>query len=146
MSFHRGLGLVELVVVTALAGAAVPRTAMAQVVRADFTLPYEVRWGGAMLPPGMYSITMASVRGPALIATADGRGRCLTQATQVGSAMQGQPTGLMIAVSAGERTVRSFNWREGGRSFVYPLVSRGKHGALARTLDLEVLEVQVAKK
>ena len=39
-----------------------------------FTLPYQVRWGGSVLQPGKYSVTIKSTGSPmiALVRTADG--------------------------------------------------------------------------
>ena len=39
-----------------------------------FTLPYQVRWGSSVLPPGKYSISIKSTGSPmiALVRTADG--------------------------------------------------------------------------
>ena len=74
------------------------------------------------MPAGSYSITMDNVRGPALLTTTDGRGRCLVLAAAGRFGNHGQPTGLLITRIEGERTVRSLNWREGGRNFVYRAV------------------------
>ena len=145
MSLCKGLGWVKLVVVAALAAGSVARTASAQVLKGRFTLPYEVRWGKAVLPAGTYSITMDSVRGPALLAATDGRDRCLVQAALVDSASVGVATGLLITRVEGERTVRSLNWREGGRSFVYEPIKKAKRRLVAEAKDVEAVPISVAK-
>jgi hypothetical protein len=72
MSFFKARGWVKVMVVAALAAGSVARTASAQVLKGRFTLPYEVRWGMAVLPAGTYLIIMDNVRGPALLTTTEG--------------------------------------------------------------------------
>jgi hypothetical protein len=145
MSFWKGPGWVKVMVVAALAAGSVARTASAQVLKGRFTLPYEVHWGKAVLSAGTYSITMDSVRGPALVTTIDGRGRCLVRAAVVDSATDGLATGLLITRNEGERTVRSLNWHEGGRKFVYLPIKKAKRELIAEAKDLEAVPISIAK-
>jgi hypothetical protein len=146
MSFWKALGLVKVVLVAAVALASVARTASAQVLRGSFTLPYEVHWGRAVLPAGTYLIKIDSVRGPALVTTTDGRGRCLVLPALVDSATESRASGLLISRIEGERRVRSLNWREGGRSFVYQPTAKPKHALSARASDLEAVPIATASK
>lgn len=145
MSFWKGPGWVKVMVVAALAAGSVARTASAQVLKGRFTLPYEVHWGRAVLPAGTYSITMDNVRGPALVTTTDGRGRLLVQAGLVDSATAGRATGLLITRIEGERRVRSLNWQEGGRNFVYEPIKKAKHGLTAEAKDVEAVPISTPK-
>ena len=145
MSVWKSRGWVKVMVVAALAAGSVARTASAQVLRGRFTLPYEVRWGKAVLPAGTYSITMDNVRGPALLTATDGQGRCLVQAGFVDSASVGVATGLLITRIEGERRVRSLNWREGGRSFVYEPIKKAKHALVGEAKDVEAVLISIAK-
>jgi hypothetical protein len=144
MSFFKGRRWVKVMVVAALAAGSVARTASAQVLKGRFTLPYEVRWGMAVLPAGTYLIIMDNVRGPALLTTTDGRGRCLLQAGFVDSATDGA-TGLLITRKEGERRVRSLNWQEGGRNFVYEPMKKAKRERTAEAKDVEAVPISMAK-
>jgi hypothetical protein len=146
MSFWKALRLLKVVVVAAVAAGSLARTASAQVLRGSFTLPYEVHWGRAVLPAGTYLITIDSVRGPALVTTTDGRGRCLVLPALVDSATEGRATGLLISRIEGERAIRSLNWREGGRSFVYQPIRKTKRSLSASASDLEAVPIATARK
>lgn len=68
-------------------------TASAQpILKGTFTLPYEVRWGMALLPAGQYTIVVDSSHSPALVSTASGSGRAYVMAQVVNDASQDQPT------------------------------------------------------
>jgi hypothetical protein len=143
MSFWKSTGSVKVMVAVALAAGTVTRTASAQVLRGRFRLPYAVHWGKAVLPAGTYSITMDSVRGPALVTTTDGRSRCLVQAGLVDSATEGRATGLLITRIEGERRVRYLNWQEGGRSLVYEPIRKAKPGRAADPMDVEAVPIGI---
>jgi len=146
MSLWKVLTLVKVMVVAAVIDASVARTASAQVLKGSFTLPYEVHWGRAVLPAGTYLITIDSVRGPALVTTTDGRGLCLVSPALVDSTTEKRPTALLISRIEGERSVRSLNWREGGRSFVYQPSTKTKHALSARASDLDAVPIATARK
>jgi hypothetical protein len=146
VAFWKPFGLVKVVVIAAVAAGSVARTASAQVLKGSFTLPCEVHWGRAMLPAGTYLITIDSVRGPALVTTTDGRGRCLVLQALVDSATESRATGLLISRIEGERSIRSLNWREGGRSFVYLPSTKTKHELSTRVGDLEAVPIATARK
>jgi len=64
--------ILKLAVAAAIAVGASVAPASAQSLKGTFTLPYEVHWGKAVLAPGPYTISIDSVRGPAIVRTSTG--------------------------------------------------------------------------
>ena len=116
----------KLAVATAIAvGLSVGSASAQPLVKGTFTLPYEVHWGKAVLPPGQYSITIDDARRPSLVSnTLTGERRAFVMARALSDAMKGQPTALLITKIENERFVRSFNWREGNQSFIYRVLTK----------------------
>jgi hypothetical protein len=143
---RRGLAFMKLGIGAALALCLLAGTVQAQpLVKGSFTLPYDVRWGRALLPAGHYSIQVDSVNIPARVTTPTGAGRALVLARSFDSAIAGQPTALLITRSEGERVVRVFNWREGNRSFVYKALTGAERQAFAQAKEIEVIPVLMAQ-
>ena len=110
-----------------------------------FTLPYEVHWNHAVLPPGDYIITMDSKYAPALIRAAHGTRSVYTSIPLVASREEGGAS-LLITERDGQRTVRFVNSPLLGVSFIYQAIPRPEREALAKTGQLESVPVMVAKK
>ena len=98
---------------------------------AKFTLPYEVRWGGAVLPAGDYSLAMDSIKGPLNVIDASGRIRALVSGLPDHPA-NGQPASLLVTHDGDERTVRSFNCPAWGLRFVYKPFTRVERDRMAK--------------
>jgi len=131
----------------AVALAAMAGAASAQpLVKGTFTLPYEVRWGKAVLPPGPYSITIDGTERPARVTTPTGRILTYVLARSVGNAMKDTPTALIVTQVENQRVVRSFNWREGNRNFVYRSHRRGERESVARDVTREAVTVRMAER
>jgi hypothetical protein len=60
MSTNRSLQLVKFAVLAILTAGMGARLANAQEAEGKFSLPYEVRWGQTVLPPGNYTFTVNS--------------------------------------------------------------------------------------
>ena len=141
------LTFLKLAVAAAIAVGASGGPASAQsLVKGTFTLPYEVRWGHAVLPAGHYSITIDEARRPALVKTLGGEGRAFVMAQAVGDAMKDQPSALIITNVENQRVVRTFNWREGNQSFVYQPLTKAERRELARTSAVETVPILMAQK
>ncbi len=145
MSSKRVLTFVkQLVIVASIFGAA--GTASAQAAfKGKFTLPYEVRWGQAVLAPGDYSITMESTSRPALITRLAGGG-AFVMTVGIESASKDHPTALLITKTENERVVRSLNWREGGKTFVYKPFTKAERRLYGTASISEALPVLTAQK
>lgn len=147
MTTKRSLTVVTLLVVTAAVAGSLAGTANAQaVLKGTFTLPYEVRWGQAVLPAGEYSITFDSLSRPARVTPATGRGGVFVMALAIDDASQDQPTALLVTRGERGRIVRSFNWREGGKAFVYKPFTKAERELLASASPAESVSIAMASK
>ncbi len=115
-------------------------------VKASFTLPYEVRWGKAILAPGHYSIAIERADRPAAVSTATGRVVAYVMARSFDDARKDQPTALVISKTESQRVVRSFNWREGNRRFIYRALTVAEREQSADAAALETVAIRVAQK
>jgi hypothetical protein len=145
MSSKRILTVVkQLVIVASIMGAA--GTASAQsAFKGKFTLPYEVRWGQAVLAPGEYTITMESTSRPALVTRLTG-GAAFVMAVGIESASKDRPTALLITKTENERVVRSLNWPEGGKTFVYKPFTKAERRLYGTASLSEALPILTAQK
>jgi hypothetical protein len=131
----------------ALAICAAASAASAQpLVRGSFTLPYEVHWGKAVLPAGYYSITIEQADRPAAVRTATGRVVAYVMARSSDDAHQGQPTALLITKAERQHVVRTFNWREGNRRFIYRPFTDVERRQSASADAFETVTIRVAQK
>ena len=139
------LGFIIPGLVAALAICVSAGSASAQpLVKGTFTLSNEVRWGKAVLPSGTYSITVDGPDRPALITTLTGRRVAYVMARTFDDAMKGQPTALLISNVENQRVVRSFNWREGNRNFIYRAFSEAERKDLASADRVETVAIRIA--
>jgi hypothetical protein len=106
-----------------------------------FTLPHEVRWGQAVLPPGDYSIRMDSTAAPAKITSASGSMVVFTQSPMLADNEKG---GTYLTIT--NHRVRSLNIPDLGKTVIFAPLSRSEREALAKAGQIEVLPVIVAKK
>jgi hypothetical protein len=138
----------KLAVAAAIAvGLSVGSASAQPLVKGTFTLPYEVHWGKAVLPPGHYSITIDDARRPALVSnTLTGERRALVMARALGDAMKGEPTALLITKIENQRFVRSFNWREGNQNFIYRALTKTERTQLGSASELVTVPILMAQK
>jgi hypothetical protein len=115
-------------------------------VKGTFTLPYEVHWGKAVLSPGHYSIAIDRADRPALVTTPTGKVLAYVMARSFDDAMTGQPTALMITKAETQRFVRSFNWREGNRCFIYRAFTETERKQLESATDVEAVTIRTAQR
>ena len=77
MQRTRRLAVLEVFLAALLASTSLIPTAQAQAQRpaffGTFTLPYQVRWGGSVLPPGKYSVTIKSTGSPMIASVKESR-------------------------------------------------------------------------
>ena len=109
-----------------------------------FTLPYEVHWNHAVLPPGEYSIRMNST-GPVMVTTASGNRTVYTSVPIISDGEKGA-TGLMITASGNERRVRSLNLPELGQSLTFEPITRTEREMFAKAGQIDTVPVFAAKK
>lgn len=110
-----------------------------------FTLPYEVRWGQAMLPPGEYSIRMDSVAAPAVVRSASGSRAVYTQHPMIADSEKGGAC-LTITLHGNERRVRSLNLPGLGKSLIFAPLTKTERETFAKAGQIDTLPVITAKK
>jgi hypothetical protein len=138
----------KLAVAAAIAvGLSVGSASAQTLVKGTFTLPYEVHWGNALLPPGHYSIAIDDARRPALVSnTLTGQGCAFVMTRAIGDVMKGQPTALLITKMDNERFVRSFNWREGNQRFIYRALTETERTQLGSASEPVAVPVLLAQR
>jgi hypothetical protein len=132
--------------VAVLLGSLSPGAAPAgDVYSGKVTLPFEVRWGGAILPAGEYWLTMDSIDGPLHVVDASGRGRALLYGYP-NDPSSAQPTSLLVTRDGARRTVRSFNCPPWGHKFVYEPFTRAERDLVAREDRTETVAVRMVSR
>lgn len=120
MNANRSYRFFALLALALLVVSLAPTSASAQAFKASFTLPVETRWGGVVLPPGTYSVTLNSQAFPS-IARIDGEGaHFFVMPSIVDSGQALGPSKLVIARSGGRARIRSLYMGTLGTTFWYP--------------------------
>ena len=133
----------NLVVLFSIVAAAVAANAQTA-LHGKFQLTTEARWGKAILPAGQYSFSMDSVQAPLIIKSEDGKTSAMAVAkTSVDAAPGGSY--IFTTGSGADRTVRSINLPQLGRSLIYkPLTSQERE--MLYTSTSQTVPVQMAKR
>ena len=109
-----------------------------------FTLPYEVHWNHAVLPPGEYSIRMDAT-GPVIVTSASGNRSFYTAVPIISDGQKGA-AGLLVTASGNERRVRSLNLPELGQSLTFEPITRTEREMFAKAGQLDTVPVFAAQK
>jgi len=133
--------LVLLATLISVAGASAQTTGFI----GTFTLPHEVRWGGAVLPPGGYTIRMSSVRAPGLIRSTDGKTQAFVVTAASGDPEKGGAS-LTVMTRGNQRKVVSMNLPSVGASLVYSPLTKSERETLAKAKQIEAVPLIAAKK
>jgi len=124
MSFNK-FALFAASVAAVLASATVP--AFAQQIRAKVTLPFETRWGGAVLPAGDYVIsTEAAVPLPSIHVRGEGLNVTVLSGSVSFTGVDEQGGHLEIADVNGTHVVTKLHSGLGGRDFAFMIPKRLK--------------------
>lgn len=133
--------LVVIATLISVAGA----NAQTSVFSGKFTLPYQVRWGQAMLPAGDYSIHFDSIHSPATVRSMDGKVSAFVFTASSGDSEKG-PSSLTIVTRGNEWTVASMNLPRAGVSLVYSPLTKAEREILAKAKQIETVPLVAAKK
>jgi len=109
------------------------------------TLPYQVNWNHAILPPGGYTITVNSKAASALVRSNNGTTQYYTAVPIIADREKGD-TSLLITTAGGQHIVRSLNSPLLGVSFVFQPLSKSEREASAKSGQQESIPVIVTKK
>jgi len=140
------LTFLKLAVAAAIVTCVSVGSASAQSLKATFTLPYEVRWGKAVLPAGPYTITFDSLSAPAIIRTRNGGDGVLVMPVTTGQAMDDQPSGLIVTATEKEHVVRYLNLREANISLGYHLFTKSERNLAGKIVEPEAVALLMARK
>lgn len=110
-----------------------------------FTLPYEVRWGQAVLPPGVYYIRMDSIADQVVVVSAGGQRTMFMKPPIIADSKQAG-TSLTLTTTGNERRVRSLNLPEIGKSAIFAPFTRSEKEALAKAGQSNTVTVVTAEK
>lgn len=134
------LGVVIATFVCSAAANAQPR------FEGKFTLPFEVRWGQAVLPAGDYVIRMDATASPAKIIPADGSSAGVYTEYPLVQDSQSGGTFLTITHEANQRRVRSLNLPQIGKTIVFAPLTKSEREAYAKAGQINTVPVVTAKK
>lgn len=111
-----------------------------------FTLPYEVRWGQAVLPAGDYVIRMDSTASPAKISPANGSSAGVY--TEYPLVEDSHESGVYLTITnqANHRRVRSLNLPQFGKAIVFAPLTKSEREVLAKAGQINTVPVVTAKK
>jgi len=117
--------------VAALAAAFVlaPVLAHAQQYHGKFTLPFEARWGNAVLPAGDYTLWMRSgyaTEGYAVFLRGEGKNAIVLPVTTTNPKEESSQSKLILVNTGGRYAVRSFEVAELGLTFNYHVAKSGR--------------------
>jgi hypothetical protein len=113
-----------------------------------FTLPYEVRWGDAVLPPGEYwlRIEQTSSLVPVIVSVTATNGKRFFLHTPITSTKVEGPSALFVTLIGNQYRVRTLTLAEAGIVLVYhPLTPREKE-LIKQARETQAVPVIAAKK
>jgi hypothetical protein len=110
-----------------------------------FTLPKEVHWGQAVLPAGVYYIRMDSMAAHAVVSSAGGDRTIFTRPPIIADSKQAG-TFLTLTTMGTERTVRSLNLPELGKSVIFAPLTKSEQEELAKAGQSNTVPVVTARK
>lgn len=122
MKWTRSFDVVKVLLLAVLAAGLNAKLASAQGYQGKFTLPFEARWGRAILPPGEYSFSVDPGKA-ACIATVSQGQHYIALVMSSGVIEQGELTGpsALIAVrSGGTYRIEALRLAEAGVTLGYP--------------------------
>jgi hypothetical protein len=133
-----------LLVVFATLVSVVGAKAQSTVFAGKFTLPYQVRWGQAMLPAGDYSIRFSSLDSPATVHSMDGKISAFVFTGRRADSEKG-PSSLTIMTLGNERRVISMSLPGSGVSLVYSPLTKTEQEELAKAKQIETVPLVATK-
>jgi hypothetical protein len=120
MNTNRSLKLVKFAVLALLTACMGASLANAQTVAGRFNLPFQVRWGQAVLPPGNYSFTLSTGTAPLfVIVRGDDHTGSIIASPILGDDFSGK-SALIVERNGGRGTVRALRLPDAGLVIYYP--------------------------
>jgi hypothetical protein len=119
----------------------------APLYRGRFSLPYEVRWGQAVLPAGEYLLRFVDVQTRVFVVIQDAKsGKDVAYLAAVTNGEAKGTSALLIAEGGDQRVVHSLRLAELGEVFIYePALVRGA-GDVREAHKVQTLPIVAAKR
>jgi len=117
--------------------------------QAQLTLPYEVHWGAAALPPGIYILTFNGNDARPTVVIRDAKTYRIVALEPAGieERTTGGKSALLIEMRGHHRVVDSFRIAELGQLFVYHRASANRRAVEeAKTRKAQIVPIVVAEK
>jgi hypothetical protein len=117
--------------------------------QAELTLPYEVHWGAAALPPGNYLLTFNGDNVRPMVVIRDAKTFRMVALEPVGieERSAGGQSALLISMRGQSRVVDSFRIAELGQLFVYhPAPAHRRAVEEAKARKAQTVSIVVAEK
>ena len=111
-----------------------------------FTLPYEVHWGGTVLPAGPYSINMESAQQAAIVRSANGKINTFLRIPVIADPEKGTGTYLTIVHRGNESRIQALNAPQMGKMLIYEPLTKAEREELTKAGHVQTLFVATAKK
>ena len=128
MKTHRNRLLAIVVVGLVAIGTCASRTAAQKnTTRGSFTLPFEVRWQGVVLPAGDYTFSLKSAASPAMVTVQGSNGCGFMLATEVDEKRTNQDSSLTIEGRGSTRFVREMYLADLGLRIHYSIPKNSKN-------------------
>ena len=110
-----------------------------------FTLPYEVHWNKAVLPPGDYLIRMDSSAATPVISSKDGSMTAFAGMPTIADSSEPDRC-ITITNSGNERRVRTLNLPELKKVVIFTPLTNDEKEALAKAGNIKTVPVVSAKR
>ncbi len=147
MNSTRSFTLVKSLVLGTLAASLSAGPVSAQsVYKGKFTLPFEVRWGGAVLPAGDFTFSLNSASLTGIFTVRGEKQTAMILPVAISDRASSGPSELLIAPSAGKRTVRALHLEELGLDFYYRAPKAEKQAIAQAPELLQRIPILVAGK
>jgi hypothetical protein len=117
-------------------------------LQGKFSLPYEARWGQAVLPAGDYLLSITSTASPAMVVIQDAKShqQVAMVAPQTREVSRNGGTALLVGTRGTQRVIHSLRLAELGEVFISdPTLAHGR-GNREEARKTQMVPVIVAKR
>jgi hypothetical protein len=124
----KAFGKLQFFAVLALTLVLSPALGLAQDYHGKFTLPFEAKWGSAVLPAGDYTLSLRqgyATEGYAVFLRGEGKNAIILPVTTTNPKEESSHSKLILVDTGGRYAVRSFEVAELGLTFEYRIAKSG---------------------
>jgi hypothetical protein len=111
-----------------------------------FTLPYEVTWNHAVLPPGEYAIRMNSINGIPMVVSLTGDNKAVFTSVPILANSEKGASYLTVTARGNEHRVRSLNLPGLRKSLIFEPLTNSEREMLSKARQIDAVPVTIATK